>query len=98
MPVRSSGGVDKMVGPVTHATWVTLKAGSFPRRAITGRTGPMKVKIRYVGLDVHKDSIAVAVADSGNAPAQLLRTLPNDFAALGKCLDQLGGSKQLAVC
>ena len=58
----------------------------------------MKLKIRYVGLDVHKDSIAVAVADAGNAPAELLRTLPNDFGALAKCLDRLGSRKQLVVC
>jgi transposase len=58
----------------------------------------MKVKIRYVGLDVHKDSIAVAVADSGNAPAELLRTLANDFGALAKCLDRLGPPNRLSVC
>jgi transposase len=58
----------------------------------------MKLRIRYIGLDVHKDSIAVAVADSGNAPAQLLRTLPNDFVALAKCLDRLGSRAQLSVC
>jgi transposase len=58
----------------------------------------MKTTIRYVGLDVHKDSIAVAVADSGRSPAKLLTTLPNDFLALGKCLERLGPAHGLRLC
>ena len=49
----------------------------------------MKAKIRYIGLDVHKDSIAVAVADEGNEPAQLFGGVPNELSALRKCLDRL---------
>ncbi|MEZ6058110.1 MAG: hypothetical protein R3C01_15530 [Planctomycetaceae bacterium] len=37
--------------------------------------------LRYVGLDVHKDSISVAVADVGDAAAQVLERLPFDEAA-----------------
>lgn len=58
----------------------------------------MKAKIRYVGLDVHKDSIAVAVADGGNAAAELIGVLPNDRVALTKCLERLGRSSRLRVC
>lgn len=58
----------------------------------------MKTMIRYVGLDVHKDSIAVAVADVGSAPAELLTSLPNDWLALLKCLERVGPHEHLRVC
>ena len=58
----------------------------------------MKATLRYVGLDVHKDSIAVAVAEGGRAPARLLGTLPNEFGALRKCLDRLGSPHRLRLC
>jgi hypothetical protein len=35
--------------------------------------------VRYVGLDVHKDSIVISVAESGNAEAKVLGTFPNDI-------------------
>jgi hypothetical protein len=43
-----------------------------------GRTGPIKNNLHFVGLDEHKDSIAVAVADSGRYPARLLETIAAD--------------------
>jgi transposase len=58
----------------------------------------MKKTIRYVGLDVHQKTIAVAVATTGSAPAQLLTTLPNERIALTKCLDRLGPPGSLRVC
>ena len=54
--------------------------------------------IRSVGLDVHKDSLALAVADPGSAPAQLLATIPNDFATLTRRLDRLGPRETVACC
>jgi serine/threonine protein kinase len=38
--------------------------------------------IKYVGLDVHKETIAVAVADSGTAEPRVLGIIPNDCDAL----------------
>jgi hypothetical protein len=38
--------------------------------------------IKYVGLDVHKETIAVAVADSGTAEPRGLGIIPNDTDAL----------------
>jgi transposase len=58
----------------------------------------MQTTIRYVGLDVHKETIAVAVAEEGRTPARLLATLPNDLVALLKCLDRLGPPPCLRVC
>jgi transposase len=58
----------------------------------------MKKKLRFVGLDVHKDSIAVAVAESGREPARLLETIPADELLLLKLLDRLGPKARLRVC
>jgi len=53
---------------------------------------------RYVGLDVHKSSIVIAVADPGGTPATILTTIPNDFASLAKALRRLGPVDTLACC
>lgn len=58
----------------------------------------MRSTLRFVGLDVHKDSIAVAVADSGREPAQLLETIAYDELALLKLLERLGPKNRLRVC
>jgi transposase len=58
----------------------------------------MKKSLRFVGLDVHKDSITVAVAESGRGPAQLLETIAADELLLLKLLDRLGPKARLRVC
>jgi transposase len=58
----------------------------------------MKKNLRFVGLDVHKDSIAVAVADTGREPARLLETIDYDVIALLGVLDRLGPKSRLRVC
>jgi len=40
----------------------------------------------YVGLDVHKDSIVMSVAESGNAEAKVFGTFPNDINKIFKQL------------
>lgn len=45
---------------------------------------------RFVGLDVHADSITVAVAEEGREQARYLGRLPNDLPRLLKALDRLG--------
>jgi transposase len=54
--------------------------------------------LRFVGLDVHKDSISVAVAENGRQPARLLETVPADEWLLLKVLDRLGPKSRLRVC
>jgi transposase len=58
----------------------------------------MKKILRFVGLDVHKDSIVVAVADSGREPAKLLATIPHERQVLLQVLDRLGAKARLRVC
>jgi transposase len=54
--------------------------------------------IRYVGLDVHKDSIAIAVAMRDGKPAESLGAIPNDIPALIKRLLRLGPAASLRCC
>ena len=58
----------------------------------------MKKNLRFVGLDVHKDTISIAVAESGREPARLLETIPADAWLLLKVLDRLGPKSRLRVC
>lgn len=44
----------------------------------------------FVGLDVHKDTIAVAVAEGGRAPARLVGTIRHDVPKLRKLLAGYG--------
>ena len=44
----------------------------------------MATKLGFVALDVHKDSIVVAVADSGRQPAEVFSKIANDFRLLNK--------------
>jgi len=44
----------------------------------------------FVGLDVHKDSIAVAVAEAGRAPARLIGSIAHDVGRLIKLLARYG--------
>src|SRR5450755_714639 len=69
------------------------------------RRGPAVTKhtteafsIKYVGLDVHKETIAVAVADSGTAEPRGLGIIPNDTDALRVLLKKLGRPSQLRIC
>lgn len=51
----------------------------------------------HVGLDVHKDSISVGVAEPGRAPARVFGKIVHDVAKLTKLLGRLGQPQQLHV-
>ncbi len=53
---------------------------------------------RFVGLDVHKDTIAIAIAETGRGEAKILATIPHDFTSLSKSLRRLGPPGSLACC
>jgi transposase len=49
----------------------------------------------HVGLDVHKDSVSIALAEPGRTPARLVGKVPHDVAKLVKVLQRLGTSSTL---
>jgi transposase len=58
----------------------------------------MRSKLRFVGLDVHVDSIAVAVADEGGGEARSLGAIPNTAEAVRKLIARLGPNDRLRIC
>jgi transposase len=59
----------------------------------------MKKATRFVGLDVHADTIAVAVAEAGrDGEVRSLGIVPNRPEALRKLVQKLGGNKGVKAC
>ena len=59
----------------------------------------MTASVVYVGMDVHKDSIVMAVAREGREPAETWKTIPNDGVRLRKALKTLvKDGEVLRVC
>jgi transposase len=59
----------------------------------------MKKATRFVGLDVHAESIAVAVAESGrDGEVRSLGVIPNRLESVRKLIQKLGGPNGLLVC
>lgn len=54
-------------------------------------------KIRFVGLDVHADTIAVAVAETGGE-VRSVGVFPNRLDSIRKLVAKIGPAKQLKVC
>ena len=57
-----------------------------------------KTKVRFVGLDVHKDSIVIAVAEQGRDSARDLGSFPSDWNSLHKQLRKLAKGFTLKLC
>ena len=49
----------------------------------------MTASVVYVGMDVHKESIVIAVAREGREPAETWKTIPHDAVQLRKALKSL---------
>jgi transposase len=87
-----------MVGPaVAQERGLRWKLQSKPAQSRMREAGPM-TKVRFVGLDVHKESIAIAVADSDGSAPETVATIPNDTATVIKRLKKLGQGAALRCC
>lgn len=53
---------------------------------------------KYVGLDVSKDKIAVAIADEGREEPRYWGMIPNTPEAIRKLIKKLGDQERLLVC
>jgi transposase len=59
----------------------------------------MKKATRFVGLDVHAETIAIAVAEPGRGgEVRSLGTIPNRPEAVRKLVSKLGGAKSIQAC
>lgn len=58
----------------------------------------MKVTVRYVGLDVHADTIVIAVAEEGRSEAKVLATIPHCWKTLLARLTVLAAKGKLLIC
>jgi hypothetical protein len=54
-------------------------------------------KIRFVGLDVHADTIAMAVAESGEE-VRSLGIIPNRLDCVRRLINRLGPAESLRAC
>lgn len=57
----------------------------------------MKKKVQFLGLDVHAETIAVAVAET-DGEVRSLGTVPNRSESVRKLVKKLGGAKDLRAC
>ena len=58
----------------------------------------MSKSIRSVGLDAHKDSIMIAVAEDDRCPAEVYGEIPNGWETLRKTLRRLAKGYSLHCC
>src|SRR6266849_1455398 len=61
------------------------------------RSRSMTKNLRYLGLDVHAETIAVAVAEPGGE-VRSLGIIPNEPSVVAKLIRKLGGREQLRAC
>lgn len=58
----------------------------------------MKDTIKYIGLDVHKEKIAVAIADEGRGEPRFWGIIPNKVEDIKKLVKKLGDPATLRIC
>ncbi|MCI0433657.1 MAG: transposase, partial [Gemmatimonadetes bacterium] len=58
----------------------------------------MSLPILYLGMDVHKESVTIAVLPGQAASVTRVERLPNDFVKLRRFLDRLAESAEICAC
>ena len=79
-----------------RSSWVTLRVGDSQTQSHM-RKEPVMSTVRFIGLDVHADTIAVAVAEPGGE-VRSLGIVPNRPKSIRKLVKKLGAVESLRVC
>lgn len=58
----------------------------------------MTSKLRYIGLDVHKETIVIGIAEEGRGEARVFNTIPYDLTRLVKTMEFLGQPDKILIC
>jgi hypothetical protein len=74
-----------------------MRIGYEPRRRAAYEREPAMRNVRFVGLDVHAETIAVAIAEP-NGEVRSLGTIPNRAESIGRLIKRLGKPEQLRAC
>ena len=75
------------------------RATSDVRVAPEQETGPMKDETKvYVGMDVHKDTVMVAVLPEGSREPTVVKRMSHDPRGLRRLLDRLGREGEIRAC
>jgi transposase len=61
-------------------------------------SAPAVRTIIYLGMDVHKESITIAVLPAGAKAPTRLERLPNDLPKLNKCLERVARDGEIRAC
>lgn len=77
--------------------WITLWVGKEPWRRATYEWEPAMKKLRFIGLDVHAETIAVAIAEP-EGEVRSLGTIPNRPESVRRLIGKLGEPQSLRVC
>src|SRR6185295_11649295 len=79
-----------------RSSWVTLRDWS-QHIAEPHAKEPVMSNVRFIGLDVHAETIAVAVAEP-DREVRSLGAIPNRPESIQKLVKKLGPATQLRVC
>lgn len=93
----STGPIRENVGcrGITSRQSYTRKGPAVNKNGASARKREAR---KFVGLDVHKETIAVAVADAGIGAPRSLGAIRNDLDELRKMLRKLGPAADVQVC